>query len=135
MTREQWKAMTMGQRRIKVAELAGWEHAKYPTDGRQDVVYWWNLELDKSRPPSDDGIRTEIPDYLNDLNAMHEAEKLLDYNDLDQIGDYIAHLTYAMSAFNVSWMLTFDKANWMWTFATAAQRAEAFVLTLDKGDL
>jgi hypothetical protein len=109
--------MTMGQRRIKVAKLAGWE-----TNGK----YWWNLELDKTRPYNDDGIRTEVPDYLNDLNAMHEAEKLLSQNDHDRIGDYTGNLTVAMGAYN---------ASWMWTFATAAQRAEAFVLTMDKGDL
>lgn len=134
MIREQWKQMTPEQQRIKVAELAGWRDVRvrvglisgYPED--RTVV---------GIPPEKVGInnrgyREEVPDFLNDLNAVHEAEKLLDYNNLDQIGDYMAHLTYAMSAFNMSWMLTFDKANWMLTFATAAQRAEAFVLTMDK---
>ena len=50
-----------------------------------------------------------MPDYLNDLNAMHEAEKVLNDHQWD---DYICQLGHAMGA-------------------TAAQRAEAFLKTLN----
>jgi hypothetical protein len=64
----------------------------------------------------------ELPDYLNDLNAMHEAEKILTdpqhrrYRQLLRgvVGD---HLCVTCRA-HVS--------------ATAAQRAEAFLRTIEK---
>jgi hypothetical protein len=105
--------MTMGQRRLKVAKLAGWE-----TDGK----YWWNLELDKTRPDNDDGIRTGVPDYLNDLNAMHEAEQVFHNNPVRS--GIIPKYMYETH------LLTLTRGEPV--YATAAQRAEAFVLTMDK---
>ena len=52
----------------------------------------------------------EIPDYLNDLNAMHEAEQTLDGN---QRLPYLVLLQGHC-------------------FPTAAQRAEAFLRTIGK---
>lgn len=62
----------------------------------------------------------EIPDYLNDLNAMHEAEKVL--TD-DQLWKY---------SVNLHSLVKEDPNNReSWQFrATAAQRAEAFLRTL-----
>lgn len=58
-----------------------------------------------------------LPDYLNDLNAMHEAEKvLLDRQDWSGC-DYEQALKDMTSS-------------WCW-HATAAQRAEAFLKTLN----
>lgn len=57
----------------------------------------------------------DIPDYVNDLNAMHEAEKILTPDQLRDMVDYIsADLIYV----NI-------------LHATAAQRAKAFLLTLN----
>ena len=58
-----------------------------------------------------------IPDYLNDLNAMHEAEKVLTWKNQ---GDYAAALgrSYDGSFPHVT--------------ATASQRAEAFLRTIGK---
>jgi nanoRNase/pAp phosphatase (c-di-AMP/oligoRNAs hydrolase) len=60
-----------------------------------------------------------LPDYLNDLNAMHEAEKVLTREQLDtylyELHELIGHNhieRYAVTA-------------------TAAQRAEAFLKTLN----
>ncbi len=64
-----------------------------------------------------EGWIEELPDYLNDLNAMHEAEKI--FADDDLFRGYEAQL---------------DKVVPMserWIFATAAQRAEAFLRTLN----
>ena len=57
------------------------------------------------------------PDYLNDLNAMHEAEKVLTWKNQ---GDYAVALgrSYDGSFPHVT--------------ATAAQRAEAFLRTIGK---
>lgn len=66
------------------------------------------------------------PNYCNDLNAMHEAEKIL--NEKQQVW-YLQKLTHVRYKQGVGGMIgcMIDKT----TFATAAQRAEAFLRTLD----
>ena len=67
-----------------------------------------------------------LPDYLNDLNAMHEAEKVL------TVAQRIAY------AFQIGVVLsggTVGRAIPNWWFiheATAAQRARAFLETIGK---
>jgi hypothetical protein len=56
-------------------------------------------------------------DYCSDLNAMHEAEKMLDFNQLRDMEDSVS-FRFAVLPFH----------------ATAAQRAEAFLRTLGKWD-
>jgi len=63
-----------------------------------------------------------IPDYLNDLNAMHEAEKTLSQKDKREYA-YQLNGGYYTSGLDD----TFDIVH-----ATAAQRAEAFLKTIDK---
>jgi hypothetical protein len=76
---------------------------------------------------SDSIVRELIPDYLNDLNAMHEAEKMLTQ---DQLIDYSRHLgklvTIHLPASRAAWM-DFKLIN-----STASQRAEAFQGTIGK---
>jgi hypothetical protein len=85
------------EQRIAIAEACGW------TKG-----YDWSRS---------DGIGV-LPDYLNDLNAMHEAEKALD--GMDQL-TYLAKLHEGN-----------HYCSWAGTCATAAQRAEAFLKTIGK---
>ena len=66
-------------------------------------------------------LHQHLPDYLNDLNAMHKAEKVLT----------------PLEWFNYSALLTKivgpkDQEYYLNIHATAAQRAEAFLLTIDK---
>ena len=64
-------------------------------------------------------------DYCSDLNAMHEAEKVLSATQ---------RITYA-DQLCIIWTGRDDRAVpiWFWiTEATAAQRAEAFLKTLGK---
>ena len=67
------------------------------------------------------GILRDCPDYFNDLNAMRDAEMVL---EPDQITDYLEWLG----------MCSGDDAHQVWAYvhATAAQRAEAFLLTIGK---
>ena len=67
-----------------------------------------------------------LPDYLHDLNAMHEAEKVL---NKEKGGDYAATL------FDISLegLIPTKRDEDAWFFhvrATATQRAEAFLRTL-----
>ena len=57
-----------------------------------------------------------IPDYLVDLNAMYMAERLIEENEMQ--------IDYMNNILDVS-------KQWAICHATAAQRAEAFVLTME----
>ena len=96
--------MTPEQQRIAIAEACGWK------TGYRDPEAWHPL-----------------PDYLNDLNAMHDAEKVLTQ---DQMIDYSRHVgklvTSHLPASRAAWM-DFKLIN-----STAPQRAEAFLRTIGK---
>ena len=104
--------MTPEQQRIAIAEACGWSHKTLDNE-----TYWWHDENNKSLPPSDDGMRT-CPDYLNDLNAMHEAEKTL----TDK-----AHEEFRLNLYDV-----IGDDSRLIVSSTAAQRAEAFLRTIGK---
>jgi hypothetical protein len=101
----------MKQQRIAIAEACGWviktEQVEH-TNGYQwtETRKFW---------VSPHGKRGELPDYLNDLNAMHEAENLV-FRSAQQRRDYADAL---------------DDGNGG-HFATAAQRARAFLRTIGK---
>ena len=71
----------------------------------------------------------EIPDYLNDLNAMHEAEKTLDRAVLiTEYGIEVLKVIERTKKISVD-----GEPNWGFLLqATAAQRAEAFLKTISK---
>lgn len=64
-----------------------------------------------------------LPDYLNDLNAMHEAEMILKLQtDKNNDGMY----------YEFCEQLEQISGHWECSSATASQRAEAFLKTLGK---
>jgi hypothetical protein len=98
------------KQRIAIAEAIGWTDVK-GTKGVHPKARF------KGRGYADDWIA--LPDYLNDLNAMHEAEKVLDYNQMNR------YQNIELSGFvrtGTTWICR----------ATAAQRAEAFLRTVGK---
>jgi hypothetical protein len=86
--------MTPEEQRIAIAEACGWK------TGYRDPEAWHPL-----------------PDYLNDLNAMHEAEKVLDKRQEDIMNSTL-------------WDIM-DGRKYLW-HATASQRAESFLRTVGK---
>lgn len=94
------------QQRIKIAEACGWRKAS------PQQRYWNLADLLSEKVFIDDIF---IPDYLNDLNAMHEAEKILTKQQWEDYGDYLERMIDPVKG---------------WLHATAAQRAEAFLKTL-----
>jgi hypothetical protein len=91
--------MTPEQQRIAIAEACGWE----PTP--------------EGHFHPDNPTGQTPPNYLNDLNAMHEAEKVL---TSEQVTSYVDSL----ESMNERWSTP--------AFATASQRAEAFLRTIGK---
>ena len=109
--------MNPEQQRIAIAESVGWADIYYnPVHGG-----WMGTR------PKEDRDSYHLPDYLNDLNAMHEAEKVLtsEYRPAcgeSQISGYLAWLGYCGEN---------DTAEIYWCVSTTAtQRAEAFLRTL-----
>ena len=98
--------MTTESQRIAIAEACGWSYEKNETYA-PDGAFWW------SKNP-------EFPDYLNDLNAMHEAEKTL--NPI-QAAEYARMLT------STAWQS--EQPVFAPMTAKSDQRAEAFLKTLN----
>lgn len=85
----------------------------------------WSLvgtSIRAGKPPGADYVGSEfIPKYCEDLNAMHEAEKIM---TKAQCGDFVEHLTTDFYSVSDAWK---DACH-----ATARQRAEAFLRALGK---
>ena len=70
-------------------------------------------------------VHFALPDYFNDLNAMHEAEAIL---NVEQGEDFVAQLANAAQMKRTR--ATINSDYFIVAHATAAQRAEAFLRTL-----
>jgi len=110
------------QQRIAIAEACGWENL--------------SSELGVEFRISERGGFIYVKDPLNDLNAMHEAEKVLTEPQQSIFADRlnmlhnIADLTYPDSNTRGYRKELFAEAFHL-IHATAAQRAEAFLRTLN----
>jgi hypothetical protein len=117
--------MTPEQQRIAIAEACGID-VIYDAAGPKDRPEAWKTgyftptaakQRRRSWPSS--GVVKIIPDYLNDLNACHEMEKLL---TVEQWVSYWSFLEPLACRPNNTSIL----------HATAAQRCEAFLRTIGK---
>jgi len=107
--------LTPEQKRIAIAEACGWIPSK-----KGD---WWTT------PEGDQYFESEIPDYLNDLNAMASAEST---KHMPYTADYVWWLGRIVCEARVMNPDKQDESylNAMAVFADAAQRADAFGKTL-----
>jgi len=109
--------MTQEQKQIKLAEVAGWK--VHPKD--RFIV------IPPNSPHSVQPLST-IPDYFNDLNAVHELEKMLLPDDAyySQRNFYSSELGRMTGNDNSQgWKPLSNDACFNILHATAAQRAEA----------
>jgi hypothetical protein len=97
--------MTPEKQRIAIAEACGWttEHKGLWVESLKTYA--------------------ALPDYLNDLNAMHEAEKTLTEKGVNTWWAYV-------DLINRRNLTPFGQSTAV--HATAAQRAEAFLRTIGK---
>jgi hypothetical protein len=93
--------MTPDQQRIAIATACGW------TD-TQIIAGKYG--------------QTDVPDYLGDLNAMHEAEKVMTEEQ---------RIAYSDHTYDGACRAQGETGKWRWISITAAQRAEAFLRTLN----
>ena len=104
--------MTPEQQRIAIAEACGWQ---WKSRMKDSIRVW-------SKPPLMVYYDCGLPDYLNDLNAMHEVEKTLNATLLNSYRRLL-YLVVLDDQVNTS-----NEPAW----ATAAQRAEAFLRATGK---
>lgn len=111
--------MTPGEKRVEIAEAMGWKELLCFEDSETGYQVWSGLNPKGCLEPR---TREIVPDYLNDLNAMHEAEKIF-----DTAPDWPSSPRYAYSRnlYNVIVPKTDQPFR-----ATAEQRADAFLLTI-----
>ena len=112
---------------IALAKVCGWTECRIGSPGAGGCV---------ERPGRPQGVppgrkyRCDCPDYLNDLNAMHEAEKMLTEVQRMLYGEQLHR--------QMKWRFELDDDTqvcgldiWDVVTITASQRAEAFLRTLN----
>lgn len=132
--------LTDDQMRIAIAEACGWtkpEIAAYKTISdlrvqyrklpRRDSFSGWGIADKIEAAENSNDYRGDIPDYLNSLDAMHEAEKMLDARQQDVFALNLAKLVEA--PYRVDFGRKIDTSTKI-LFATARQRAQAFLATI-----
>jgi hypothetical protein len=104
--------MTPEAQRIAIAEACGWTPWEKSTSGKFFTGPTGRIDH-----------VVNLPDYLNDLNAMHEAEKTLTsvLHYVQTIGEVVSRV-YGDNRDAIRLSIT----------ATAAQRAEAFLRAVGK---
>ena len=107
--------MTPDQQRVAIATACGW------TDIRRQRLYAGDQDLWGTKLIGGEKHRNRLPDYLGDLNAMHEAEKVLTDKGVNAWWAYVANI-------NRNNPRPFGSETAV--HATAAQKAEAFLRTL-----
>lgn len=110
--------MSPNKQIIAIAEATGYRDGQLGF-WEEDVAWTQHWNGNPTAIYIKTGLRCNITDYLNDLNAMHEAEEVL----LDGSGRFDKFVDILESR-----ELTGDCA--LAVHATAAQRAEAFLRTL-----
>ena len=129
--------MNPEKQRIAIAEACGWKvwqskhgHWVWASPDRErfenePVVARFSSETGEELPdqrPLGPECSAPVPDYLNDLNAMHESEKVL--TDERQRERFHVLLRGTFEQTQISWF--------EYCHATAAQRAESFLRTIGK---
>lgn len=104
--------MNTDEQRIAISEACGW---------RRKEVRYKDGSLASQGWVAPDGVGRPLPDYLHDLNAMHEAEETLPPR----------HEQYAIELARVIECNKEEELNnwdiWKVAHATADKRAEAFL--------
>jgi hypothetical protein len=105
--------MNDSEMQIAIAKACGWTEIEECTCHNRQF---------RGFEPNPGQHKKHTPDYLNDLNAMHEAEKTL--SDVNRWNTYRKNLAWR-------WATNDDDGMWAAINATARQRAEAFLKTLN----
>lgn len=108
--------MNQKEKISKIAEACGWKNHDHP-DCMAMTKEWVTSDKWCLRPDGELVFNHDRPDYFGDLNACHEMEQI-DILDADKYRSKL-EIVYGLAT-----------ARYDFERATAAQRAEAFGLTL-----
>lgn len=122
--------MTPNAQRIAIAEACGWKQQQATQESpvekggmrlpnhfaREPIIAWTHIQ--------EPGVYAILPNYLHDLNAMHEAEESLSSFNVDK---FLVNLAAVVTT-------KYCILDWALSHATATQRAEAFLRTVGKWD-
>jgi hypothetical protein len=109
--------MTQEQQRIAIAEACGWKNV----DAGSGRV--WGVTTRHKGTPSEFDVCVDVPNYPFDLNAMHDAEKMLTTDQFEQ---------YRWILWDICKQVRVKDWYRCYLSSTAAQRAEAFLRTIGK---
>lgn len=114
--------MTASEQRVALAKWMGWRPIGDPipsmTMPYDEPIQWWSKDGEEDT--------TRLPDFLNDLNAVHQAEKVLQ-DKCKYWPDYIDELS---KLFQIG-IPGHQATNWsQMVHASAAQRCEALLRCL-----
>lgn len=112
--------MTPFEQRVAIARACGYELLADDSAPRTFRIRNVSDNIHFGWSDSEAEAWSACPDYLNDLNAMHEAEKTLTDDQWLQYDEHLACLT-----------VTDASQVFKHTHATASQRAEAFLRALN----
>jgi len=127
MTHEQWVKMSPPEQRVKIAELCGWKFDGTRPDGERmwcSPTEVWKFTNGETGGPCK-RISDNLPDYLNDLNAMQQTHQVL--HDAERFEEYVRILASLSKGHTTSIVKVAE--------ATAEQQAEAFVLTMTQEEM
>ena len=119
-TKSLWKGRTMSPRKqqIAIATACGWTDCHFPLASNVSLPF---TERVLCGIPPHSTIHKPLPDYLGDLNACHEMEKVLMEKGVNAWWSYVAFINrHNPRPFGTETAV----------HATAAQRCEAFLRTL-----
>ena len=111
--------MNKEEQRIAIAEACG--VTRTPDEDYPDCYCWGGVVYEMN----------DSPDFTEDLNAMHEAEKVLTVKQQHKFAEEVGHIIYngelSVPDFGNNWYMCY-----LMMHATASQRAEAFLKTIGK---
>ena len=119
--------MSPDSQRIAIAEACGWTKCRLAIKGAGAP------ERGKSPygVPPRRGYEVSLPNYTQDLNAMHEVEETLTEHEWNQMFEWLIHIRWrdanATERHGIGKQKALSPSR-----ATAAQRAEAFLRTIGK---
>ena len=130
MTSNKWDDLTPEEQTIKMAELDGWKFVGRAAEP-MGLGMWEHptrheyIALQKKRKVK--RTSDQLPDYLTNLNVMHGVFSRWTWTD-DQVDEFENNLEDILQKDNNYVPQTGSLTFW---YATAAQLAKAFVLTME----
>ncbi len=104
--------MKKTDQRIAIAEACGWD--------KESALRGFKTATREIDGRTYQQISEQLPDYLNDLNAMRKAVMTLDDKQLERFHDRLTAGVIGWASYHKDWIVY---------RATAAQWAQAFLMT------